>query len=178
MTATQPPWAELAASLVRAGEQIDGIASREDTLARTDGHAQLGTPLEIALRWYLRGADPDFPRSPGKRWVLKSPPHLLSLDALVNVFPDAKLVMTHRHPRSSVGSMLKLVELAQRQFARKVDRDRIRDVWLRNLSLAIERFMDFRARHGDERFVHVAFRDFVTDPLPPSSASMPSPVRS
>ena len=166
MTATQAPWAELAASLVRAGKQIDGIASREDTLARADGHAQLGTLLEIALRWYLRGADPDFPRSPGKRWILKSPPHLLSLDALVNVFPDAKPVMTHRHPRLSVGSKLKLVELAQRQFARKVDRDRIRDVWLRNLSLAIERFMDFRARHGDERFVHVAFRDFVTDPLP------------
>ena len=62
MTATQSPWAELATSLVRAGEQIDGIASREDTLARADGHAQLGTLLEIALRWHLRGADPDFPR--------------------------------------------------------------------------------------------------------------------
>ena len=102
----------------------------------------------------------------GKRWILKSPPHLLSLDALAKVFPDARLVMTHRHPRSSVGSMLKLVELAQRQFARTVDRERIRDVWLRNLSLAIERFMDFRARHGDDRFVHVGFRDFVSDPLP------------
>jgi len=52
VTAARSPWAELAGSLVRAGEQIDGIASREDTLARAEGHAQLGTLLEIALRWY------------------------------------------------------------------------------------------------------------------------------
>jgi len=62
VTAEQSPWAQLAGSLLRAGEEIDGIASPEDDLARADGHAQLGTLLETALRWYLRGADPEFPR--------------------------------------------------------------------------------------------------------------------
>ena len=102
----------------------------------------------------------------GRRWILKSPPHMLTLDALVDVFPDAKLVMTHRHPKSSVGSMFKLVEISQERSARSVDRHLIRDLWLRNLSTAIGRFMAFREKHGDAAFVNVSFRDFVGDPLP------------
>lgn len=102
----------------------------------------------------------------GRRWILKSPPHLLTLDALVEEFPDAQLVMTHRHPKASVGSMFKLTEVSQTKHAASVDREKIRDLWLRNLSLAIERFMDFRERRPDVPFVDVAFREFVGDPLP------------
>jgi hypothetical protein len=90
----------------------------------------------------------------------------LTLEALVKVFPDAQLVMTHRHPKSSVGSMFKLTELAQQNSARFVDRERIRELWLRNLSTAISRFMAFREVKGEDAFVDVAFRDFVDDPLP------------
>jgi hypothetical protein len=36
--------------------------------------------------------------------------------------------MTHRHPKTNVGSMLKLVELAQTRFKQAVDRDAIRRV--------------------------------------------------
>jgi hypothetical protein len=102
----------------------------------------------------------------GRRWILKSPPHLLTLKALTSVFPDATLVMTHRHPRSSVGSMFKLVEIAQQEYAVTVDRDQIRRVWLRNLSLAISRFMEFRAQADRDVIIDVSFRDFVGDPLP------------
>jgi hypothetical protein len=101
----------------------------------------------------------------GRRWILKSPPHLLSLDALISQFPDAKLVMTHRHPRSSVGSMFKLVELAQRNSANFVDRHRIRELWLRNLSLAISRFLDFRDRAKRDLFIDVSFAQLVQEPL-------------
>jgi hypothetical protein len=34
----------------------------------------------------------------GKRWVLKNPQHMLNLDTLLKVFPDAKIVFTHRDP--------------------------------------------------------------------------------
>jgi hypothetical protein len=103
---------------------------------------------------------------PGRRWVLKTPAHLLSLDALTTVFPDAKLVMTHRHPRSSVGSMFKLVDISQQQVARSIDRTVIRDQWLRIMSLSIARFMEFRAKAGEDAVVDVRFRDLVGDPLP------------
>jgi hypothetical protein len=106
-------------------------------------------------------------RSPaGRRWILKSPPHLMSLDALLAVFPDVKLVMTHRHPKSSVGSMFKLAELSQEPVARSIDRPRIRDNWLRIMSRSIENFMRLRERLGSEAFIDVSFRDLVGDPLP------------
>jgi hypothetical protein len=37
-------------------------------------------------------------RCPGKRWVLKAPSHLGQLQALLAVYPDARIVFTHRDP--------------------------------------------------------------------------------
>jgi hypothetical protein len=99
----------------------------------------------------------------GRRWILKSPTHLPSLEALVAEFPDATLVMTHRHPRTNVASMLKLVELAQQHYARTVDRDRIRECWLHILRLNIARFLAFRRDHGDGRMVDIAYRQVDED---------------
>jgi len=39
-----------------------------------------------------------------KPWVLKSPQHMQDLDALLNVFPNARLVCPHRDPVKVVGS--------------------------------------------------------------------------
>ena len=48
--------------------------------------------------------------SPSKRWVLKSPLYYGMEPALLGVFPDACLVMSHRHPRTSIPSSIKLLE--------------------------------------------------------------------
>jgi hypothetical protein len=37
-------------------------------------------------------------RCPGRRWVLKAPSHLGQLQALLAVYPDARIVFTHRDP--------------------------------------------------------------------------------
>ncbi len=39
-----------------------------------------------------------------KQWVLKTPQHMQDLDALLNVFPDAQLICSHRDPIKAVGS--------------------------------------------------------------------------
>jgi hypothetical protein len=110
------------------------------------------------LQWQVHAA-------PGRRWILKSPPHLPNLRALTAVFPDATLVMTHRHPKANVGSMLKLVELAQTRFSDVVDRDAIRDAWLRILTLNIERFLEFRDDGNEDRFVDVGYPDVLEDSM-------------
>jgi hypothetical protein len=123
----------------------------------TDFYRHLRKMLQF-LQWQTHAA-------PGRRWILKSPPHLPNLRALTSVFPDATLVMTHRHPKTNVGSMLKLVELAQTRFAAVVDRDAIRDAWLRILTLNVERFLEYRDdAHGDA-FVDVAYSEVLRDPL-------------
>lgn len=35
---------------------------------------------------------------PGKRWLLKSPAHLWTLDILTEMFPDCSIIITHRNP--------------------------------------------------------------------------------
>jgi hypothetical protein len=115
------------------------------------------------LQWQNRAA-------PGRRWILKSPPHLLSLNALMDVFPDARLVMTHRHPRSSVGSMIKLGEMQQEQAARSVNRAGVRDSWFRIMTLSIQRFMEFREHAAKQAVIDVRFSDLVDAPLPVTRA--------
>lgn len=42
---------------------------------------------------------------PHKRWVLKNPSHLFSLDAIMAVYPDALIVQCHRPPETLLASM-------------------------------------------------------------------------
>lgn len=47
-------------------------------------------------------------RHPG-RWVLKYPKHSFALDALVAVYPDAKIIWTHRDPARVIPSVISLI---------------------------------------------------------------------
>jgi len=44
-----------------------------------------------------------------ERWLLKAPNHLLALDALLSVLPDARIIQTHRDPARVVPSTASLV---------------------------------------------------------------------
>src|SRR5262249_52332224 len=44
-------------------------------------------------------------RCPAHRWVLKAPGHLWAFDALLDVYPDARIVHTHRDPLQVVASI-------------------------------------------------------------------------
>ena len=62
------------------------------------------------LRWHKRFLQ--FLQSGGvrrTRWLLKSPVHLMRLQALFEVYPDARVIMPHRHPSSVVPSLTSLV---------------------------------------------------------------------
>ena len=48
-------------------------------------------------------------RCPGDRWVLKSPSHMSQLDALLAVYPDARIVFTHRDPLKVLPSVVSIL---------------------------------------------------------------------
>src|SRR3546814_12855747 len=56
----------------------------------------------LRLTGWLRGEDP------AKPWLLKTPQHMLDLPALLRVFPDARIIFTHRDPAAVVGSSCSL----------------------------------------------------------------------
>lgn len=47
-------------------------------------------------------------RNPRRHWLLKAPSHLNYLPTLFRVFPDARVVMTHRDPRKAQASVANL----------------------------------------------------------------------
>jgi len=103
-------------------------------------------------------------RAPG-RWALKTPQHALFLDAVIDHYPDARLVMTHRDPVTVVASLCSLASTLSGTFS-DVDHgdDQVR-TWTAVGQTLVERVMDFRDRHGDDRFVDVAYDDLVADPI-------------
>ncbi|MEJ6011679.1 sulfotransferase [Novosphingobium aquae] len=46
---------------------------------------------------------------PDKRWLLKNPGHIESLDALFAQFPDARVIQTHRDPAKAIPSLCALL---------------------------------------------------------------------
>jgi len=47
--------------------------------------------------------------TPQQRWLLKNPGHIQHLDTLFAVFPDAKVIQTHRDPAKAIPSLAQLI---------------------------------------------------------------------
>jgi hypothetical protein len=72
---------------------------------------------------------------PDRRWVLKYPVHLKHLRALLEVYPDACIVWTHRDPTQVLSSYVSLVASFRALFEEEIDRNAIAreqlEVWAR-----------------------------------------------
>lgn len=101
---------------------------------------------------------------PGERWLLKSPAHLWGLDALLKVYPDAQLVMTHRDPESIVASYCSMME-ALMSIRREVDTPELGERTLESLGTMLDRAMTVRDRVGEERFTDISYDAIVASPV-------------
>ncbi|QRK12662.1 sulfotransferase [Archangium violaceum] len=96
--------------------------------------------------------------------VLKSPLHLYSLDALLTVFPDARIIQTHRDPRAVVASGCSLYETARVAAARDHEPVELGRQWLDTWGQAMDRAMAVRARASPEQFLDVHYEELMADP--------------
>jgi hypothetical protein len=62
-----------------------------------------------AYQYYKRCVQLIGSSEPDKRWLLKNPGHIEHLDLLFAVFPDAKVIQTHRDPAKAVPSLVSLL---------------------------------------------------------------------
>jgi hypothetical protein len=117
---------------------------------------------KTVLRILQRG----FPR--GRRWVLKSPAHLHTLDDLLTAYPDARIAVTHRDPITVLGSVTSLIATLRWVHSDTVDFPAIgryhEDLYAGDL----DRLVDFdrtseAARNG--RVHHGRYADFMRAPL-------------
>jgi hypothetical protein len=95
-----------------------------------------------------------------KRWLLKSPLYYGMEPALLEVFPDACLIMSHRHPRSSIPSSIKLLEKFFKPYTNcKPDADRA----VMGSASSIKRHFRNRARMG-LNILDIPYSDLVKSP--------------
>ena len=106
-------------------------------------------------------------RCRGERWVLKSPAHLWALDALLAVYPDARIVQTHRDPLKVVASLTSLVTLLRSLASERIDPFAIGAEWAPRLAAGLERTMAVRARGlpATARVFDLHFADFMRDEM-------------
>jgi hypothetical protein len=98
-------------------------------------------------------------------WRLKCPSHLLWLDDLAAVFPDARFVMTHRDPTDVMVSVADLYCEVQGQFSDGVDPHYLGRLNVEQWATGMDRVLAFREEHGDERFYDIDFRAMQGDPV-------------
>lgn len=99
------------------------------------------------------------------RWSLKAPYHIIHLDALTAVYPDARLVLTHRDPLVLCTSVCSLITALTGLFS-DADHSRfIADHWTEMLARSIDGMNNFRDANPHINIVDVHYADLARDPL-------------
>ena len=111
------------------------------------------------LHWQRPGA------ARATRWVLKTPHHQEYFDPLLEVFPDAVIVHTHRDPLKTSPSLFSMLTHLQGIFTDDVDPHEVASHWLHKIERMSMRAMATRARVDDRGFVDVSYYDLLKDPL-------------
>ncbi len=124
----------------------------------------MGCDMRPAYRYYRRVLQVLSFHDRRPVWVLKAPTHLFNLDALLDVFPDARIVQTHRDPRQVAASCCSLYSVTRQLFTDHQDPVRLGREWLDTWAVAMDRALAVRAKVGEAPFFDVRFEDFVPDP--------------
>ncbi|MDP6980269.1 MAG: sulfotransferase [Myxococcota bacterium] len=99
------------------------------------------------------------------RWLGKTPHHLEYLDELFAVFPDAKVVITHRDPARTVASFCSMMAHSRAMFSDRVDVLEVGQQFRAKAIRAVERSMAARERLPRDAFLDVLYQDVVADPI-------------
>ena len=93
--------------------------------------------------------------------VLKCPEHLWFIDEVLQTFPDALILWTHRDPCTVIPSYSSLISLSHRSLRGTINPSQIGQQVLKSCSVGIQRALEHRT---DPRIHHIAYKDLVRDP--------------
>ncbi|MDX1733345.1 MAG: sulfotransferase [Halioglobus sp.] len=107
-------------------------------------------------------------RSPGQQWMLKAPAHMWGIDAILEVFPDARFVWCHRDPQKVVPSINSMNKVVMGMYAgdySHLDQGEIGRAVMEWYAMSLEKGLAMRDRLPPELFVDCSQRQFVEDPM-------------
>ena len=102
---------------------------------------------------------------PGGPVVLKCPFHLWSLESLMRVYPDARVVHLHRDPAETVPSTCSLCLAIRAARSDRVDPHEIGRQWLARIEAAVDDLDRARKAIPAGQLLDVRYRDLMADPI-------------
>lgn len=120
--------------------------------------------MEAAYQHHKRVLQVMQSRWPG-RWTLKLPSHAASLDALLAVYPDARIIMTHRDPAKPIGSTCGTCRHILSLNNDEIDAAYLGHETTQLLAASVHRAMRARDAHPEVSFHDLHYRRFVADPI-------------
>ncbi len=107
--------------------------------------------------------------SPEKRWVLKAPAHLFTLEQIFATYPDALVVHTHRDPTAVLPSVSSLIVALRRVFCRSAEAEDVGVEMVERWGLAADRALTARRAIANGKYsdqvIDLHYSDLAHDPL-------------
>jgi len=102
----------------------------------------------------------------GDRWLLKSPVHLRRLPEIFEIYPDARIIMTHRGPCDIVSSTASLISSVRTLYSDREDPHVTGKEQAELWSDYFNRFVESRsALNKEDQIIDLKFEDFAKDQL-------------
>ncbi len=122
------------------------------------------TPAYRELKDWLKILQWQAPERRGKRWILKSPHHLTALPALFNVFPECRVVMTHRTPVQTVPSYASMAAALTKPNTDSLDPATLGPFWVKRFRRSLAEVIRLREK-DPSRFIDARYEDVQRDPM-------------
>jgi len=104
-------------------------------------------------------------RTPQPRWALKYPNHVIAMNNILEVYPDARFVMTHRDPVQTLASIAKMsFTLRNTRYDKPVDPKVVGRQMLDFVQRHIDRIMAFCKSGQAGRVAHVDYYRAIDNP--------------
>lgn len=110
------------------------------------------------LKHYARGWE-------FERFVLKAPRHLFCLEALLNEYPEAPVIWTHRDAAQAAPSLCSLSETARRIVSDEIDLHRIGRLCMEHRRHEFEAGMKAKSGAGNGQILDVEYDDLIHAPV-------------
>lgn len=138
-------------ALINVPSYVEWLVHSKDVLRMSYRYHQRVLKL---LQWHC----------PPRRWSLRTPEHLFSMDVIDEVYPDARFIMTHRDPVKALPSVCSLLYELRRAHVLNPEPEahgkRQQEYW----ALGLERALAFRDRVGEARFFDISHKRQTVDP--------------
>jgi hypothetical protein len=124
-----------------------------------------GAPQKLGFEFHHRFLQHLQAKSAGDRWVLKAPGHLFALAGLLERYPDARIIHTHRDPLRVMASMASHAAVLRRAFSDDTNPQKIAADWADRWARALDTFLAVRDRAPAGQFLDVNFEAIEREPL-------------